>query len=250
MGNIYASGFSANKVWDGIIYHHSHDNITPLAGPKFLWDARISSLITLEGANSVTAWADYYQGKILNQYFGPDVSKAPTYEVVSGIQTVHFNGVNNYLASYPFGETSSDFTIFVVVTDLQTNMAVDNGQIFFIFNGGDNIDMEYVAMNQIGTVISGVDMGLFLAQPKQIMAVRISGGTVGKVYQNGGTPSTQAVSMTGVDFLGLGSFIGNRYLYGNIPCVAYYDSALSDVDMNTAFSYAGAAFGITVTPVS
>ena len=131
-------------------------------------------------------------------------------------------------------------------------MAVDNGQIFYIFRGGDNIDMEYVAMNQIGTVITGVDMGLFLAQPKQIMAVRISGGgTVGKVYQNGGAPSTQAVSMTGgVEFLGLGSFTGLRYLDGNIPWVAYYDSALSDVDMNTAFSYAGSAFGITVTPVS
>lgn len=250
MGNTYASGFSANKVWDNIIYHnHEEQNIEPLAGPKFLWDARFTESITLDD-DSVTSWLDLYDSRNLNQYFGPDLTKAPTY-IVSGIPTIHFNGVNNYLAVYPLGESSSNLTLFFVVSNLQTNLADNSGAIAYGFFSSGNLHMDYIAMNQIGTSIDATQLGVVLAQPKQIMAIRISGdGTVAKLYQNGGSPATTAITIAGgLDFIQIGSYLGDNYLDGDISWVAYYDSALSSIDMDAAFSYAGNAFGISVSPV-
>jgi len=244
--------YSGNKFWEDILFHdHEHSNVIPLAGPKFLWDARFPTSFTLTG-DAVTEWFDLYNNKLLNQYFGPDLSKAPTYEVDGGIQTVHFNGVNNYLAIYPLAESSMNLTLFLVASNLQTNLADDNGTITYgFFSDFGNLHMDYIAMNQIGTSIDDTQLGVVLAQPKQIMALRISGdGTIAKLYQNGGSPATTAIEIGGgLMYLQIGSYLGNNYLDGDVSWIAYYDSALSSDDMDTAFTYAGDAFGISVSPV-
>lgn len=251
----YQTKYSANEFWNDILLHdHEHSSsIIPLAGPKFLWDARLTNTLTIENVNSVTSWLDYYNNVNLEQYFDHDSTKAPGYEVVSDSATLNFNGINNYLAVYPLNETSLNFTILVVATDLQDNLADNSGTILYAFNSDSgNFNISYIAGNQIGIAEDTNQLGVFVAQSKQVIAIRVSGdGTLAQAYVNGGAGGSSAISIAGgLQYLQIGSILGNNYLAGNVPWIAYYDTALSDSDLNTALSYAGTNFGITVTPVS
>jgi hypothetical protein len=252
----FQSKYSANEYWNDILLHdHEHAlDVTPLAGPKFLWDARFPNNVILSD-NVVTSWFDLYQNTLMNQYFGEDVTKAPTYETVSGSQTIGYNGINNYLTAYPINEISTSLTILVVATNLQDNLAANSGTILYSFmsNIGD-ITISYIAENQIGISSGGVQLGVFIAYPAQVIAIRITDGDNGAFAQawvNGGTAENVAISIGGgLQYLQIGGIPGSYYLDGNVPWVAYYDTALSDVDLNTALSYVGSNFGIPITPVS
>ncbi len=253
----FQSKYSANEYWNDILLHdHEHaSDVIPLAGPKFLWDARFPNNVILSD-NVVTSWFDLYQNTLINQYFGEDVTKAPTYETVSGSQTIDYNGINNYLTAYPLGETSTNFTILVVATDLQNNLADNSGTILYSFmNSFGEINISYIAENQIGISSGEVQLGVFIAYPAQVIAIRVTDvvdvGTFAQAWVNGGTAENVAIPIGGgLQYLQIGGIPGSYYLDGNVPWVAYYDIALSDVDLNTALSYVGSNFGIPITPVS
>ncbi len=254
MGILRQSKFSGNNYWTGILYHdHEHVAPAPLVGPKFLWDARQTETITLEGDDSVTGWTDVYQGLLLTQSFGHDITKAPTYDTSGDFPTIHFNGVNNYLSQGSIGETSINFTYLVVAHGLAVNITDNVGWITYFTTGGANWDIEYVPsdINGIGIDQDGNNFGLFLANPRQVIAIRVSNdGTLGEAWINGGEGSSKNITILGgLDFLSLGSRVGISYLNGNIPWVAYYDTALSNDDLNAALTYAGSSFGFTVSPV-
>lgn len=256
MKNIRRTKKTANQYWIDIIYHESSSisniNVEPLVGPKYLWDSRLTQTLTIEGENSVTVWNDYYNNASLNLPFY-DISKAPTYQLDECISSINFNGINNSLVGNGFSENSSNFTFIFVVGNLVDNLAEGNGQIFYMDAGGNwNAVYSGEMLNNIGFVVNLDQLGVFIAQPIQVFAIRVSGdGTQAEVWQNGGTPSVTPISINaGLQSLEIGSILGTDYLNGNVPWIAYYDSAISNIALGNALSYVGNAFGIPISPLA
>ena len=230
---------------------------TPLAGPKFLWDARLPQTVYLESDNSCTTWVDYYNSINLNLIFGHDVTKAPIYQIagLNSQPTLTFNGVNNYLAHDFISESDLNFTFILVLGNLSTNLADNNGMVIQ-FNTDSSIwNVVYFNIEdipQLGISAADTPLGAFLTQDggQTIILQSTGDGTTANAWVNGGIKSTQTISIiNGIGNLQIGSAVGNNYLDGSISFIAYYDSALSDSDLNSVLDYINNNFGIPFTPI-
>jgi len=255
MGTIRQSKLSSNRYWTNHILYHNDENDgpSPLAGPKFIWDARVTSSVTLDDT-AVVEWRDIYQGKILNQNFDPDVSKAPAYLTndLGGQPAINFNGINNYLGTFEFDEEATlSFTIIMVCGNLLQNLVDDFGTIFSAYF--DTNQMQLFFENDAFVQLQGSMFALQKAfLPLQALAFRITGGNLVEFWSNGGAAGSSAMDPigTGLDFFTIGSTVGNNYLDGSIAWVGYYDTAISNAELDTAFAYLSGVYGMPVTPVS
>jgi hypothetical protein len=249
-GNIYKTRLSANRKWINTYYNNDGGNPSPLPGPKFIWDARVTSSITLDDT-AVVEWRDVNQGKILNQNFTPDVSKAPSLIDSLDCPAIDFNGINNYLGTFDLDEESTSFTFIIVCGNFSQNLAEDFGAIFSGFFDSNQIQLYFE--NDTFVQLQGNTFTLQKAfLPLQALAFRITGGDSVEFWSNGGVGLSSAMDPigSGLDFFQLGATIGSNYLDGIISWVGYYDTAISDGELDTAFSYLSGVYGITVTPVS
>lgn len=246
MAKIRQNKFSGNQYWTNVLWQVHQNNIIPLSGPKFLWDARFPSSVILNDSG-VDQWLDLYQNMPLFLYFGEDDSKSPSY----ADSTISFNGVNNYLANGEFSETSPEFTIIMVASNLQQNLADDPGTMMF-FSAGGIWTADNIGMNQLGFTGDNIDLGVFVAQPIQAIVIQsVDSGSAANVWVNGGVGSNTEISGTSaLGFLQIGAFLGEQYLSGNISWIGYYDSAISNSEIDTALTYLSQAFSIPVSPVS
>jgi hypothetical protein len=247
MGTLRSTKRTANQYWIDILFQIKPTNVIPLPGPTYLWDARLTDTLTFVDGN-VDVWTDYYQNFPLDLYFGEDPSKNPSYVD----STLVFNGVSNYLAN-SFNEPNPEFTFMIITGNFSDNLANNPGTFAWI-----DMDSAFVAMQyfdgQIGlTLGDSTLLAVFASQPNQVIIFQSTdGGTTVNVFQNGGTPSqTTGLSLgSGLQFLDVGAFLGDQYLAGTVSWVAYWNTAISPDEVNTALDYISNNFNIVTTPIS
>ena len=228
----------------------------------YLWNACPSASLVLSD-EVVTSWIDRIDGV---EMFPISEGKEPGLTTSTNQGTtfnmLSFNGVSQGFvnSSEAFQDTEA-FTVVVVVNNMETNLAENTGAIFTLINepfseqillGWENGNI--VVQNRSEGLIDIIDP-IASDNGFHVIALRYSGiegtGNV-ELFIDGGTASTNSSSFVftqAVSALYIGSSLTDYALSGEIGWLAFYDSAISDQNLNTAISFAGNLYNINTTTI-
>lgn len=226
-------------------------------GSTLLWDACFTDFIT-KIDNNVTQWTD------LNADFTivpADVSKYPGFVVSKNHNRNHnmitFNGTNQGLGCLDCFNGTTAFTAAVVVNNMAENLSENVGAIFTLLTfpfteqvllgyEGGNVVLKY--NNETLTDILppvATDDGFHL------IVVRYTGvegvGNIELIIDgNTYTNESSFVFNNTVDVFYMGSSFSNYAFNGEIGWFAFYDSAISDSELNYLTYQISKKFNITL----